>query len=161
MAKGKSNSPVAEVRRATGQTAKEFARLVGISESLLKKIECGNRPLTADAAAKIARATGSDSTALVHGHAKTASGDPFSSESFAAHQTNLANGLWHSGIILSWLEVILEAAEKNECASQVKSKLVAFMGKTIREHRLNWEINKSLSKAPKEITQPLLGMTLH
>lgn len=149
MTRSKSKHPIAIVRRAAGKTAQQFADYIGVSVSTVKQIECGSRSLTEDTARSISRMTGANAVALLKGRALTANGDAYTPEVFHKHASKLKKGQqWKSGVILSWIELALDASESSKHGARFKAELVTFINKTIRDCALQAAIDRELAAIP-------------
>jgi transcriptional regulator with XRE-family HTH domain len=83
------NKAVAQVRNSANKTQKQFAKDIGIGQSMLQAIEDGTRRLEARQAELIMAYSGADPKSLLEGvKAKTVGGRPYSRNSFTLWRLN-------------------------------------------------------------------------
>ena len=120
--------------------------------ALVKEVEGGRRNLTTIVARRISRGTGASASALLKGQAKTVRGDDYTSKAFQRHAAKLKKGKhWNAGVILSWLELVLDVASASKHGARFKTELVTFITEAVRDCELQSAIDRTLAEIPRTI----------
>ena len=137
---------IRKIREAIGLTQKEFAPLIGVTDSYIKKLEAGEKPMTPEVALRIHDATGADTWEIMKGER----GEPFACARLSNGECSklLTRELWEKwqrlqssrkrlltvdqrdrlleSDILSWSELLGQIRGQHPVAAFIRGKLQAL-----------------------------------
>jgi|ERR1044071_1343754 transcriptional regulator with XRE-family HTH domain len=116
MRKPKSETPLRQVRLASGLSQKEFAAYLGLGVDLYHSLELGRVTLTKQKAQSIALKTGADPQSLDPKASKLAIGDdnePYTARTWKALQRGKSLWPWAKvEAVIQWMEFLCRIAER-------------------------------------------------
>jgi len=174
MKKAKKETPLRQLRFASGRTQKAFAAYLGLKFDLYHSLELGRAKLTLDKARSIAQKTGASPESLnpeVSRLALNIEGRPYTNDSWERWQNGRNLWPWQRVIdLLQWTEFLCKIAERQDklleicfelCDCLTKAKDKFDLGKIVRdelahtEARMGFFCKRSDLRDNKELARQL------
>lgn len=158
--KSEPRHPLRELRQAIGLTQGEFARLIGVGTSTVKRIESRTLKMSQELAARMFLATGFMVTETPGGkQTMTWNGEPYTKESFelwkAELATNTAVASALTAQLVNWIEILLLASARPGAGKtvQVFHALLQSLHRITDEFQMQKHIDALLSERHSTETQ--------